>query len=132
MADALGQLRAEVEQIVGDPDVRPGERLVKLRHLRAAVRGLLGTIESAMGDQRLVQEASAAASTRKILAMRANADVRDNLVGMGHDPEELSAMGFYTHAELNALKEEGLLEEAAADFDESHMRARPVPPEPGD
>lgn len=112
--DAFQLIEDELESIVGDPSLDASAKQQRLRAISGRLMGLQGRVSSYMGDQALVREAQAGDHPRKVLAMRANADARDQLVGLGHDPEELAAQGFVSHDDLDKLAEEGLLAEAAS------------------
>lgn len=114
--DPLSQLRDEAQRIAQDGNLDSTARQGKLRHLHEQVTGLLGELTSLLGDAELREEASASVSARARLRARSNADIREQLLARGQGSEaELDAMGYVSHAELDRLEEENLLEAFIAD-----------------
>lgn len=114
--DGFGLIRDEVESVVSDPALDAGAKKRRLLSISGRLVSLAGLVSGYVGDQSLVQEAESGDHARKVLLMRANADARDALVEMGHDPDELLAQGFLSHDEIDRLAEEGLLAEAASQW----------------
>lgn len=110
-SDPFEQLREQVEEIQSDPGIDPTEKAQKLQHLRDGLYDLLGTVARYLGDAELGREAQASGATRARLRAFQNATIREALIARGEaTAEELDKMGYLSHAELDRLQEEGLLE----------------------
>lgn len=109
--DPVQELRARAEQIAADPQLDPGAKSRKLTALRDDVAGVAGVITQHLGDAELTREAQTSVAARQKLRARENATIRETLLARGDASEEqLDEMGYVSHAELDRLGEEGLLE----------------------
>lgn len=122
-ADPLTVLRDQVENAIADPSLEPVERVARLRDLRERMVDIVGVADSYIGSVSRLREAVSSRSARDVLWVRRQADLREQAEADGSLEEWVAP----THAELNRLQEEGLLEEVAgvmrAAWDESkHKR----------
>jgi len=111
--DAIAELRGQIDAAVADHTLDPADRYAKLSALRSELAPLLGEIDRRRADMQKVKEAEASGQAREVLWARSNASLRETLIERGELDEAVAdAMGMLSHAELDRLEEEGLLEEA--------------------
>lgn len=129
-ADPLQAIQEQVEDIAGDPGLDPGEKALKLQHYSDGLEEAQGLVARHLGDAQLQREAQASGVLQAKLRARQNASIRESLLARGlADPEELDALGYLPHHELDRLQEEGLLEAALEDLEESRgelLRGEPA------
>lgn len=112
--DALDELRAQLRDAVAQPGLTVQDRMFKLRSLRDDLTDLLGACDTYMADMELEREGEFSEMQESVAFVRANADMREAAISRGiATVEEMDALGFLSHAELDALTEEGRLFEAA-------------------
>lgn len=112
-ADAIGQLRDELDRLAADPDIEPADRVAQLRDLRSDLAFLTGTCDRYIADQELLREGSALDRVREYLGAREDADARGVLLDRGMaTPEQLDAAGLLSHDELDRRVQDGTVEEA--------------------
>lgn len=130
MTDAIAELQDEVRSVGLDHQLPPADRYRKLTALRSPIAAVLGEIDRyRAGDQNL-REAGASEALKEVEWVRRNASLRDRLIEEGEmEPETLDEMGILSHAELDRLEEEGLLEEAAGSIAQKwHDARKPTAP----
>jgi hypothetical protein len=104
-------LTAQIEAAAQTAD--PNERRAKLRILREEAEAQLGTIDTHLADVDYEREAAVHEFTAKEAAARHNATLREELIRRGiSDEASMDDAGLLSHADLDALSEEGLLEHA--------------------
>lgn len=127
---SLADLRDEIESAAQDQSLDAAERQIRLDFLRERLIGLLGAVDTYLSDLGKLRQAQATIQADEVRRMYENAAVRDDLIERGvADPRELDEAGYYSLAEVENLKEEGLLEEVAAGLakrwqEKLHPRAR--------
>jgi hypothetical protein len=109
--DAIADLERQLQAAASHPE--PSERAAKLRSLRGRIGSLLGEADRYLSDAHRVREAEAMGLERQRLEARGDADLREAALRNGDlTAEELDESGILSHAELDRLEEEGLLDEA--------------------
>lgn len=110
--DAIAELERQLQAAASTPDA--AERTAKLRYLRDRLNDLLGEADRLLANSHRAREAVAAGRSRRRMAARDGADMREAALEDGDlTPDELDGAGFLSHADLDELAEEGLpLEEA--------------------
>lgn len=117
-ADPFGTLRDELEEIVGDSAIEPGDKVAKLRHLADEAKNFLGVAQRHLSDAENLREARASVGAHRVLRAREDADARKEALKRGLATEdELDALGLMSHDELDRLSEEGLLEQRLAELE---------------
>jgi hypothetical protein len=113
-----------------DHTLSPTERFSKLSALRRPLVDALGELDTYRQSDNNLREADSS-SVQEVEWVRQNATIRDELIGLGELTEAVAdAMGMLSHAELDRLEEEGLLEEAATGIAERWAEARKSPTSP--
>lgn len=113
--DVFGELRDEIRSVAMDHTLAPAERHEKLTALRGPIADALGELDRYAAADNNLREADASTPLAEVEWVRRNASLREELIRMGELTESaLDEMGVYSHAELDRLEEEGLLEEAAS------------------
>ena len=113
--DIFGELRSEIRSAALDHTVGPTDRHARLTALRRPLMDALGELDRYRADAQNVREAQAGEHAEEVAWARSNASIRDELIEAGEmTAEDADAMGMLSHAELDRLQEEGLLEEAVA------------------
>jgi hypothetical protein len=124
-ADPLTVLRNEIATIAEDPGLDAGERAAAYRALRRRMQDALGELETYAGDADLARTAHARAVASEVARVRENADIREELIRRGAaTAEDMDAIGYLAHDEIDRLLQEGLLEEAVAYQEKQHPRDR--------
>lgn len=109
--DPFGALQAEIEEVSQREDLDPSVRLQKLRAWEEDLTDLLGTIGKYTGDLQLVQEAVGPAYHSQVMGLREDADIRRVVIERGlTTDEEMDAAGVLSHADIDRLTEERLLD----------------------
>lgn len=120
-------LRAEVESVAQDTDLPHALRLSELRRLRQEAEVVLGALDTyiAGAERFVVAEREVAPAVVEHVAQTVPL-LREEILGRGEaTPEELDEAGYFDADEIERLREEGLLEAWAAEFDErKHWRDR--------
>lgn len=104
--DPIAEFGRQLDNAAADPSLTPHERLVKLRELRDRCSDMVGAADRHIADVHALSEADVARSSREVLRARELADIAEALELDGVES------GLPTHRDLDALAEEGLLEEA--------------------
>ena len=113
--DPLVEIRDQIEVIGQRTDLSDGEKRAIIRSLEERLTDLQGHLDRYKHDQAQMAEAVQIAGHLDREAAEARAVFREELIDRKlATPEELTAMGYYSHEELDRLAEEGLLEEALA------------------
>lgn len=109
----LAEIRYSLEETVSQAGLAPADRIYKLRAMREELTALLGVTDTYIADVELVREAQYLEDAEAVRFVRENADIRERLIEANvATAEELDALGYLSHAELDRLREEGRLIEA--------------------
>lgn len=112
-AAAVASLEDLLDQIAGDPDADPAERVASLRALRSDLTALAGVCDRYIADQELRREGAAFGRVRQFMGARAEANARGELLDRGEaSPEGLDGAGILSHDDLDRRIADGSIEEA--------------------
>lgn len=115
IVDPIEQVRDQIEHTAQRGDLTDGERTAIFRNLRERLNDLLGVLGRYELDEDRVQEARRLDGWLTEEQARTRATLRQELIDRNvATSDELEAMGYLSHEELDKLVEEGLLEEALA------------------
>lgn len=104
--------RTLLNSTANDSSLEPAERVAVLRRLRVRYPDLVGDADTYIGELELQREAAALDRQRDLLTAREEAELRADAISRGLlTPEELDAAGVRSHADLDALLQEGTLGE---------------------
>ena len=113
--DPFATIRDEIERVGQRTDLSDGEKQAIFRSLDARLTNLQGHLDRYRRDNTQMAEAAQVAGYIDREAAEARAVFRQELLDRNiATEEELDALGYYSHEELDRLAEEGLLEEALA------------------
>jgi len=125
VVDPFTEIREQIEAAAQRSDIDEVERTALLRSFRDRLVELQGAVARYAADGRALAEAKQVIGYEADEKLRANATIRDQLIERNMaTPEELDEMGFFSHADLDKLTEEGLLEEAINFLERLHPRDR--------
>lgn len=111
VSDPWRSIRDEIEAAAQNNSLSADARIGLLRTYRDDLNDLLGRVDTYTGDLELVREARSPAYAEMVLEAREDADLRGVLLDRGlATPEELDALGYLSHDDLDKLAEEALLE----------------------
>lgn len=148
LAEGLRDRAAEAERIVSDGSLDPTAKVAELRRVRDSLKigwkgepdgpvrdqftSLLGRVDTYIGGLELQRESDALADIMAGAVAREDADIREELLDEGVDPEVLDRAGLISADELEEAHSDGRLSEAighafglAANFKESLVRRSP-------
>ena len=109
----IAEVRGEIEVAAQDQTLDQQDRVIKLRHLSTELRDALGLAETYLADLELAESEEEAALHRHRMELRANADIREELLRRKlATAEQLDAAGYLSHENLDQMAEDGALEEA--------------------
>lgn len=104
------KIAVELERITTD-GTSAADRAARLRGVKGQLQDLLGQADRYIADVGKAAQSELSNAARAVLQARARADLREGMIESGHSEEVLDAEGMLSHAELDRLSEEGLLEE---------------------
>jgi hypothetical protein len=113
----LDGLMTEIEEAATLPGVVKNDRLARLRDMRDELTEALDEVDTRIADVEALVEDADVDVTLAVSRLRATATIRDELIEAGTITEaEADEDGVFSHADLDAMEREGLLESAAREL----------------
>lgn len=110
--DAIADLLGQIQRTANDAGLDPADRTAALTDLRERIVDVVAECDRLISLGHRGREAAASQQVRSRIAARGVAEARALLVEE-FAPAELDAAAVLSNDELDALQEEGLLDEAA-------------------
>lgn len=119
-----GAYAEQLNNVACDAGLDPSDRVAELRRLRDQIlseadlsqdddRDLLGQVDTYLSSAELEREAQHMAGLFDQASLREDAEIRDVLISQGHaTADELSALGWMSHDDIDAAKADGSLVES--------------------
>lgn len=113
----LDDLLDEISEAATAEGIERSDRIARLRDMRSELTEAIEDVDAKIAEVEAAEEADTINTTLAVSMLREAADVRDELVASGTVPEsEMEESGVWSHAELDGMQEEGILEAAAREL----------------
>lgn len=117
MTETLDDLKDELEEAATDESLSAADRLARLREIREELVEATSEADRHIKEAEAAENAGAVGAALAVAALRERASLHDELIEQGVLTEaDFEAHGVLTHAQLDAMDEEGLLEAAALEL----------------
>lgn len=113
----LDDLLDEIAEAATAEGIERSDRIARLRDMRDELTEAVDDVDAKIAEVEAEEQADAVNTTLAVSMLREAADVRDELIANETVTEgELDESGVWSHAELDSMAEEGILETAAREL----------------